>query len=121
MPLNKGGKYGREMVRAISDPHSGMIISDTCAAALGHNGAGPWLTLVAASRMVEGATIKALAGNSGTIYVTGEEANTDGFPLAAGETVDIMTNDLFKIKVYAPNTADGFAWLAMEQARATNL
>ena len=113
----KGAKFGRNPVRAISDPHPGMIISDTCAASTGHNGPGPWLTLHNGDRFVEGVVIKALAANNGTIYVTGEEANQDGFPLAASETVSIMTNNLANIHVYAPNTADGFAWIAIEQAR----
>ncbi len=104
-------KGGRELVRAISDPHSGKLISDTVAS----DGPNQWLNLVAASRLVEGVVVKALADNSGTVYVTGSEANTDGFPLAAGETVSAATDDLFKVKVWAPTSGDGVAWLAIEQ------
>ena len=113
MPLNKGGKYGREMVRAISDPHSGMIISDTKRA----DGPNQWVALTTEARHIEGVVIKADADNTGTIYVTGAEGNIDGFPLAAGETISIMTDDTSKVAVWVPTTADGFAWIAIEQAR----
>lgn len=113
MPLNKGGKYGREMVRAISDPHSGMIISDTQVA----TGPNQWVALAAEARHIEGVVIKALAGNGGTIYVSGAEGNQDGYPLAASETLSIMTDDPTKVKVWVPTSGDGFAWVAIEQAR----
>lgn len=113
MPLNKGGKFGREMVRAISDPHSGMIISGTARA----DGPNQWVDLAAEDRPIEGVMLKAGAANTGTIYVTGAEGNVDGFPLAAGETVSIMTDRLSRVKVWVPTTADGFSWIAIEQAR----
>ncbi len=113
MGLNKGKKYGRELVRAVSDPLDGQLISDTVVS----TGANQWVPLVAASRGVEGVVLKALAANTGTVYVTGTEANTDGFPLAAGETVSIATDDLVKVKVYVSTSGDGVAWLAIEQAR----
>ena len=111
--MRKGAKFGRELVSAISDPHPGMIISDTLASA----GVNEWVALAGESRAIEGLVIKALAGNGGTIYVTGAEGNLDGFPLAAGETVSIMTDDPTKVKVWVPTSGDGFAWIAIEQAR----
>ena len=117
MPQKKGGKYGRDMVRAISDPHSGAIIRDTQVA----TGPNQWVALATEARHIEGVVIKALAGNTGTIYVTGAEGNIDGFPLAAGETVSVMIDDTSKIAVWVPTTADGFAWIAIEQARAVTV
>ena len=111
--MRHGAKYGREMVSAISDPHPGMIISGTNRA----DGPNQWVELAATARPIEGLVLKADAGNAGTIYVTGAEGNVDGFPLAAGETISIMTDDPTKVKVWVPNTADGFAWIAIEQAR----
>jgi hypothetical protein len=111
--MRHGAKFGREMVSAISDPHPGMIISDTKRA----DGPNQWVSLAAESRAIEGVVIKASADNTGTIYVTGAEGNIDGFPLAAGETLSIMTDDLTKVAVWIPTTADGFSWIAIEQAR----
>lgn len=109
---NKGIKYGRELVRAVSDPLDGKLISDTVLT----DGDNQWLTL-SRPRQVEGVVVKALAANMGTVYVTGDEGNVDGFPLAAGETVSIATDDLTKVAVWVPTSGDGVAFLAIEQAR----
>jgi hypothetical protein len=113
MPLNQGRKYGREIVRAISDPLDGTIISDTQRS----TGVNQWVPMAAASRGIEGVVVKALAANTGTIYVTGAEGNTDGYPLAAGESVSIATDNLLNVHIYVSVSGDGFAWLAIEQAR----
>ena len=111
--MRHGAKYGREMVSAISDPHPGMIISDTKRS----TGVNQWVALASESRPIEGLVLKADAGNTGTIYVTGAEGNIDGFPLAASETISIMTDDPTKVAVWVPTALDGFAWIAIEQAR----
>ncbi len=109
----KGKKYGRELVRAVSDPLDGKLISDTITA----NGPNQWKALSDTSRCIESVLIKALAANSGTVYVTGDEGNTDGYPLAAGETVSINTDNLTKVQIYVATSGDGFAYLAIEAAR----
>ncbi|MGQ9677109.1 MAG: hypothetical protein ACUVX1_15720 [Chloroflexota bacterium] len=107
------GKSNRELVRVISDPHKGRLYGRWAVSA----GANEWLTLTEESYPIEGVVLKALAGNAGTIYVTGIAANQNGFPLAAGEAVSIATDNLLKVKVWVPTAGDGAGWLVFEQAR----
>lgn len=111
--MANGKKYGRELVRAVSESLDGQLISDTVVT----DGDNQWLTLVSASRFVEGVVIKALKDNTGDVYVTGIEGNQDGFPLDASESVSFAIDDLFKVKVWVPTAGDGVAWLAIEVAR----
>ncbi len=114
MGLNKGKKFGRELVRAVSDPLDGALLGGS----LRVDGPNEWLPLTSTNpHLIEGVVIKALATNVGTVYITGAVANEDGFPLAAGETVSIAIDDLNKVKVWVPTADDGVAWLAIEQAR----
>lgn len=109
----KGVKVGIARVEAISGPLDGILISDRVVAA----GANSWINLVPASRQIESVIVKALATNTGMVWVTGNEANTDGFELDAGESVSIGIDDLFKVKVYVATASDGMTWLAIERAR----
>ena len=65
----KGVKYGIGRVEAISGPLDGILISDTVVT----TGVNQWLNLTAASRQIEGVTIKANHANTGYVYVTGNE------------------------------------------------
>jgi hypothetical protein len=111
--MGNGKKYGHVMTIAVPEPLDGQLISDTVAS----DGPNQWLPLSATSRRIEGVVVKALAANTGTVYITGAEGNQDGFPLAKGETVSVATDDLTKVKVWAPTSGDGVAFLAIEQAR----
>lgn len=67
----------------------------------------------------QGVVIKALAANSGTVFVgtdsgvTNGTAGTltDGYPLAAGEELPVHINDLSKIYLIGSAASQGYACL----------
>lgn len=62
--------------------------------------------------------IKALSGNSGTVYIRSafDDSTADGsngVPLGAGESLsDLAVKRVDNITFYAPNSGDGVAWVA---------
>lgn len=70
-------------------------------------------------KVPDGATaaIKALPGNSGTIYLGSSERSTgatasSGMPIGASEGVgDLAVSTLGSLEVFVPNSGDGFAWM----------
>jgi hypothetical protein len=60
---------------------------------------------------VAGVTVKALAGNTGIIYVGGPD--NQYFELSARESVNIGTDDLAKVYVRAMSVGDGVCWLTI--------
>jgi hypothetical protein len=60
---------------------------------------------------VAGVTVKALAGNSGIVYVGGPD--NQYFELSARESVNIGTDDLAKVYVRAMSVGDGVCWLTI--------
>lgn len=111
--FNKGNKYGRQFVRSVPDPLSGKIIAGQVNA----NGDNQWKAFASTATYIEGVAVKALAANTGTIYVTGAGGSSSGFPLAKGETVSIAIDDLAKVQVFIASNGDGAAYLAIEAAR----
>ena len=109
-------KLGRNPVRSVPDPLDGVLLSDQ------HVSTGPnvWLSpngnTGVVNKAIEGIIIKALAANTGTIYVTeaGKSGTDHGFPLAKSESVSIGTDNFNKVRVWVPTTGDGFAYLAIE-------
>ncbi len=57
-------------------------------------------------------SLKAAAGNAGTIYVgqTNHVSSANGYPLAANEGVDIYVNDVSKIWVIASADSQVLKW-----------
>lgn len=60
------------------------------------------------------ACIRALSGNAGDLYIGHERIDsTDGFPMAAGDTLDLAIDNLRRLYVDAANGGDGLAILVM--------
>lgn len=60
------------------------------------------------------ACIKALAGNVGAIYIGHERIDSsDGFPLAAGDSLDLAIDNLRRLYIDAANNNDGIAVLLL--------
>lgn len=60
------------------------------------------------------ACIRALSGNAGDIYIGHERIDaSDGFPMAAGDTLDLAIDNLRRLYVDAANGGDGLAILVM--------
>ena len=110
--MAKGIKYGREITVAVPEPLDGELYAGQVEA----DGPNQWLSMASASTPIEGVVVKALADNSGTVYVQGRGGSSVGYPLAAGETVSIAIDDLIKVAVWAPTSGDGVAWLAIRAA-----
>lgn len=59
-------------------------------------------------------SIRAAAANSGTIYVGGSGVTTsDGWPLAAGESVDIGVSRAEAIYLIASAASQAYRWLGL--------
>lgn len=117
------GKFGREPVRAISDPHAGDILTNQITAdgvnqywCATNQQVVPGVALT--SQFIEGVAIKALAGNTGSVYLVqiGMDGLTEGFPLAASEAINLAIDNLNKIVVFIPANGDGFAYTAIAKA-----
>lgn len=75
--------------------------------------AGTRVTL-ASSTTVQSVTIKALASNTGTIYVGDTSvASTNGFQLSAGETVSLDLTNLNTVNLDASVSGEGVTYLAV--------
>lgn len=62
--------------------------------------------------LTSGVRVKALAGNTGTVYIGDEDvAAATGYPLAAGEEVFVEINDLAAVYVDAAENGDAVAYL----------
>jgi len=61
----------------------------------------------------KGITIKAPAGNSGTIYVGKAKSVTadNGFPLSANETVFVRVQDVSQVYVFNATANDTASWI----------
>lgn len=82
------------------------------------NGAGTAGTVVAtlgtANQDIIQISIRANAANAGTIYVGGSGVTTaDGWPLAAGESVDIGVNRAEAIYLIASAASQAYRWLGL--------
>lgn len=107
---------GRNPIRAIPDALDGVLLSGQHISAAG----GEWLSpsggVTPTDKEIEGIIVKALAANTGTIYITevGKPGATQGFPLAKSESVSIGTDNFDKVRVWIATAGDGFAYLAIE-------
>lgn len=58
------------------------------------------------------ASIRALSGNAGDIYLGDERVDSStGFPLAAGDCLDLAIDNLRRLYIDAANNGDGIAYL----------
>lgn len=110
MGFNKGNKYGREPVRAVSDPLQGELLNGQVRS----TGVNQWLGLSATGQLIEGVAVKALSTNTGSVFVCGRGQGQAGFELAASESVALAIDDLVKVVIFAPANGDGVCWLAIE-------
>ena len=79
--------------------------------------AGTAVQLSATSVPIESVIIKALAGNSGMIYVGGSDVDSsNGFELDAGESMAFDFNDLSEIWVDTSNSGDDVCYFAVKKA-----
>ena len=63
--------------------------------------------------ITSGVTVKALAGNTGIIYVGAENvAAATGFELSAKESVFLEVSDIASVWIDAATTDDGVSWIA---------
>lgn len=75
--------------------------------------AGTRVTL-ASTTAVKSVTIKALAANTGTIYVgNATVASTNGFALAAGDTVSLDVSDLATVNIDSSVNGEGVTYIAV--------
>jgi hypothetical protein len=59
-------------------------------------------------------SIKALASNTGTIYVGGSDVDsTNGLELAAGESIDVAIDNVSRFYIDASVDGEGVSWLAV--------
>lgn len=71
-------------------------------------------TLGTASQDIIQVSIRASASNSGTIYVGGANVGTaDGWPLAAGESIDIGVSKAEAIYLIASAASQAYRWLGL--------
>ena len=74
--------------------------------------AGTAQVIGASATLVSGVTVKALAGNTGIVYVGNSAvAAANGFELSAGEAVFIETDDVANIWVDAATNDDGISYV----------
>ena len=74
--------------------------------------AGTAQVIGASATLVSGVTVKALAGNTGIVYVGNSAVDsTNGFELSAGEAVFIETDDVANIWVDAATNDDGISYV----------
>ncbi len=77
-------------------------------------GAGGFAFLSTDHVPIRGVVIKALAANTGIVWLVDANGNAaSGYPLAAGETISIGTDDLNKIRLYFPTITDRVAYVAI--------
>ena len=100
----KGGAMAPVQAAPAGPPMSGQTVVAA---------AGTAVELSAPYILEAGVWIKALTGNGGSIYVGPEGVNsTNGYVLAADETVFIETNNLHNIFLDTSNAGDGVSFLA---------
>jgi hypothetical protein len=75
--------------------------------------AGTQVTLASSQAILSGVTVKALAANTGIIYVGASAvSSSDGFNLAAGEQVFIEVANLTTVWIDASVTGtEGVSWI----------
>lgn len=108
-------KLGVNPVRSIPEPLDGELLSGSYTSVAGGEWVAPGRS---APADIEGIIIKALAGNTGTIYITETgQPWSQGFPLAKGESVSLGVDSFAKLHIWIATAGDGFAYLAIEQVR----
>lgn len=74
--------------------------------------AGTRVALASSQAILSGVTVKALAANTGVIYVGNSSvASTNGFQLAAGESVFLEIADLATVYLDAAVNGEGVTYL----------
>ena len=115
-------KFGRELVRAISDPHSGRILTgrlvsegDNFTDNLNGAGASPNYS---PEPHIEGVIVRSHHDNTGIVRILrGGGIWQEGYPLSAGEAVSIGTNRLSNVIVFIGTNGEEVNYLAIEKAR----
>ena len=75
--------------------------------------AGTRVPLTTTQAVLSGVNIKALAGNSGIIYVgNATVAAANGFQLAAGQSVFLEVANLATVYLDAGSSGEGVSWIA---------
>lgn len=75
--------------------------------------AGTAQAIGSSQALVSGIRIKALAGNSGIVYVGNSSVDsTNGLELSAGEETFIEIDNIAKVYVDAAENDDGVSWIA---------
>ncbi|MBK9272865.1 MAG: hypothetical protein IPM48_14875 [Saprospiraceae bacterium] len=78
--------------------------------------AGTAEQLIATSTQVESVTIKALSGNTGSVYVGNNVvSSSNGFVLAAGEAISLDIDDLSLVYIDVGTNDDGVSWIAIAE------
>lgn len=76
--------------------------------------AGTAEPLATTSTPIISVTVKALAGNTGMVYVGNEDVdNSNGFVLDAGEPVSIDIDNLSKVYIDVDVAGEGVSWIAL--------
>lgn len=114
-------KFGREPVRAISDPHSGAILTGRVTATSDNfwgnlNGDGADLVRTPDPE-IEGVIVKADVANVAYVRIVEQGRNgVNGYPLAASEAVSIGTDKLSKIRLFIDGNGESATYLAIAKA-----
>ena len=75
--------------------------------------AGTRVALASTQTLVSGVTIKAKIGNTGSIYVGGSGVtSSNGYILAAGDTVFVEVSDLATVYFDSQNNGEGVSYVA---------
>lgn len=70
---------------------------------------------VASTTAIGSITVKALASNAGKIYVgTSSVSSSNGFQLAAGDSVSLDINDPSKVWLDADNAGEGVTYIYLD-------
>lgn len=120
MAKDRGERFGKSHVTAISDPHTGRIITGRVTANANNftsnligNGALP---VRIPEPSIEGVVVKADAGNTGNVVIMeagGEIAN--GYILAANQSISIHTDRLSKVLVAIAVNGEIVRYIALAQ------
>ena len=106
MPVNMPDMSGGNIIYDIRLPDTIVNGQKTVSSA------GTAEALGASTSLESGIKIKALADNTGTIYVGDSDVDSSsGFELAAGEEVFIEIDDLAKVYVDASSSGDGVSYI----------
>lgn len=116
------GIYAKEFIQYDEDGNvvspGATVVSSIAIPSAIYNGqetvdaAGTAQAIGTSQALISGVTVKALAGNSGIVYVGNSSVDsTNGFELSAGEEKFIEVDNVAKVFIDAATNDDGVSWI----------